>query len=365
MKLILTFFLTISLSTIFAQTCTSSGGDDYPNIDDEPYIFRCGNDRMFRHKKQSEAYKIIEACNNYWAENNYYKKDNQIYYSPEYGEFDLVIGANPSSFRCEDGTAKDDKNIYYLGKKVETISYSKFKSIGKLYCADDQKVYFKNKYTETHKLTEVIKGNSENFQLIGDSTSYYAKDDSTVYYFGKAILDSDPTSFKVLEYGYSHDKNYAYYNGEIIDGLKGEGFKVIKDAYMGSDGVSLCNGNKKIENSDAPTFKVIECGYFKDKNQVYLNGQVLENIDSDSFEILSWGYTKDKNAVYCDLKLIEGAKSASFDVLARKHAKDDEHIFYLQQTMDCDYNSFKIDATKDYLSSDKNNKYSRGEIIDN
>lgn len=363
MKTFTTILLVLLTSFFYAQTCTSSGGDDYPDIEDSPYRYTCGTAMRHKMKKTSSEYKLIDDCNNYWAEDNYYKKGSEIYYSSEYGEFDLVIGASAKSFRCEDGTAKDDNNIYYLGKKVEAISYSKFKSIGKLYCADNQKVYFKNKYAETDKLTEVVKGNSENFQLIGDSTSYYAKDDNNVFYYGKVIVNADPNSFKILDYGYSHDKNYAYYNGEIIDGLKGEDFKVIKEAYMGSDGIALCNGNKKIENSDAATFKVIECGYFKDKNNVYLNGRVLENIDSESFEILTWGYTKDKNAVYCDLKLIEGANPTFFKVLARKHAKDDKNIFYLQQKMDCDYSSFKINPTLDYLSSDKDNKYSRGKVI--
>ena len=365
MKLIFTIVLTFLLPSLFAQTCTSSGGDDYPDIDDYPYTFRCGNDRMYKYKKQSKDYKLIEACGNYWAEGSYYKKGNEVYYSPKYGEFELVKGVNVKSFRCEDGIAKDDNSIYYLGKKVEKVNHSSFKSIGKLYCSDNEKVYFKNRYNESSSLTEVVKGQPKNFQLIGDSTSYYGKDDSTVYYYGKALKNADPVSFIILEYGYSHDKNNAYYNGEIIEGLKGKDFKIIKEALMGSDGMVLCNGNKKIENSDAITFKVIECGYSKDKSNVYLNGSVLKGVDSESFEILSWGYTKDKNAVYCDLKLIAGAKPSSFKVLARKHAKDAENIFYLQQTMDCDYGSFKIDPTKDYLSSDKNNQYSRGILVGN
>lgn len=363
MKASLTLTLLFLSSLLFAQTCTSSGGDDLPDIDDYPYRFRCGNDRMFRHKKASKDYKLIEACNNYWAEGSYYKKGNQIYYSPEYGEYSLVKGAKASSFRCDDGTAKDNYSIFYLGKKVEQVNHSSFKSFGKLYCSDDDKVYFKNKYTEDAKLVVVSNGRSVNFQLIGDSTSYYAKDDSLVYYYGIIIPKADPNSFEVLDYGYAHDKNYAYYNGKHIEGLKGKGFKVIKDCYLGSDGVSLCNGKLKLVNSDAATFKAIDCGYYKDKNNVYLNGSVLDSLDSESFEILSWGYTKDKNAVYCDLKPIESADPQTFEVLARKHSKDDKNVFYLDRLMDCDYASFKIDPTKDYLSSDKNNKYSRGKIL--
>ena len=187
-----------------------------------------------------------------------------------------------------------------------------------------------------------------------------------VYYYGNPIINSDPSSFEILEYGYSRDNNYAYYNGVKIEGMKGEKFTIIKDCYLGSDGIALCNGLTKLEPSDATTFKAIECGYYKDQNNVYLNGQVLDNVDSESFEILSWGYTKDKNAVYCDLKLIEGANPATFEVLARKHSKDDEAIFYLNKKIECDYNSFKISAELDYLASDKNHQYSRGvKIVSN
>ncbi len=365
MKPFLTLVLSLLISSLYAQTCTSSGGDDLPDMDDYPYTFRCGTARINSYKKFSKDYKLIDACDNFWAEGSYYKKGNQVYYSPEYGTFNVIKEAKVKSFRCEDGIAKDDYNIYYLGNKVEAVNHSNFKSIGKFYCTDNENVYFKNKYAENHMLTEVKVGKSINFQLIGDSTSYYIKNDSSVYYYGKVLPDADPNSFEMLEYGYSHDKNYAYYNGEKIEGLKGESFKVIKDCYLGSDGILLCNGNKKLEHSDAATFKAIECGYYKDKNNVYLNGGIIQGVDVNSFEILSWGYTKDKNAVYCDLKLIEGADPVSFEVLARKHAKDDKHIFYLQKQMDCDYNSFKIDPTLDYLSSDKNNNYSRGKLVSN
>jgi hypothetical protein len=365
MKVFLTLTLSFIISSLYAQTCTSSGGDDILDIDDHPYRFRCGNDRMFYNKKVSEDYKLIETCNNYWAEGNYYKKGNKIYYSPKYGEFELVVGANAADFKCEDATAKDGTQIFYLGKVVKNINKSSYKAVGKLYCKDDNKVYFKNKYAESDHLIQLYEAKPNNFQLIGDSTSYYAKDDSLVYYYGKIVINADPESFEVIGYGYSHDKNFAYYNGELISGLKGEGFSVLKDCYLGSDGVTLCNGKMKIDNSDAKTFTIIECGYYKDKNQVYLNGKVLENIDSQSFEILSWGYTKDKNAVYCDLKLIENANPNTFEVLARKHSRDDKNIFYLSTLMECDYSSFKIDPTKDYLSSDNSHQYSRGKIINN
>lgn len=360
MKIVATSILLMFLSSAFTQTCTSSGGDDFPDIEDYPYRFRCGTEMMHRKDIVSKDYKIIESCNNYYAEGNYFKKDNQIFYSPQYGEFNLVKGASASVFRCEKGSAMDNEYVYYLGKRITDIDVSSFKVVGNLYCMDNNHVYFKNKYSETGKIMQLTSGPHLNFQIIGDSNSYYANDENTVYYYGKAIAESDPASFKVLVYGYAHDKNAAYYNGKKIEGMAGENFEVLKDCYLGSDGVSLCNGADKLPNSDAVSFTAIECGYYKDNNHVYLNGRILENVDCKTFQILSWGYTKDKAAVYCDLKLIKGANASTFEVLSRKYSKDEKDIFYLHQTIDCDYTSFALDNSKDYMAKDKKGKISRG-----
>jgi hypothetical protein len=345
----------------FGQTCTSSGGDDVPIFDDPPYRFRCGtammNDRMY---KVSKDFELIEGCDNYWGDGNYFNYKGKIYYSEEYNSHEVIVGVDAKSFRCENGTARDDVNIYFRGKVVPNVDENSFKSVGLSYCSDNNNVFYRNRYNESGKLLKVVGAKSSTFELIGNPNSNYAKDEESVYFSGKKIVSSDPESFIVLEYGYAHDKNFVYYNGSKVDGMIGSSFKVLKDCFLGSDGVRLCNGLKTLKNSDAKSFRAIECGYYKDNNNVYLNGTIIEEIDSESFQILSWGYTKDKKAVYCDLQLIVGANPATFSVLGRKHSKDSNNIYYLHETMDCDYKSFEVSKEVDYLSMDKYNTYSRG-----
>ena len=273
MRPFFTLVLSLLISSLFAQTCTSSGGDDLPDMDDYPYTFRCGNDRMFKHNKASSEYKLIKSCNNYWAEGNYYKKNNQIYYSPKYGEFELVENANPNNFRCENGTAKDNRQIFYMGKAKGNVDLLSYKDDGKLYCKDNNKVYFKNRYAETDPLAEITEAKPNKFVLIGDSTSYYAKDDSLVYFSGKIISNADPTSFKVLEYGYSHDNYRAFYNGEIIEGLIGKDFTVLK-------------GNKLLKESSKSWRD-----FFKDDYSIIIElfyGQIMTEIkDVENGKVLS------------------------------------------------------------------------------
>ena len=360
----LTFILFVLFGySLNAQTCTSSGGDDDPFLDDDYPRFRCGT-AMAKLIKIPADYKLIEKCDNYWTDGEYYKNHDKIYFSKTYGEFNLVKDADVKSFRCEEGTAKDDYHIYFMGKTVNNVDNKNFKSVGLSYCADDNNVFYRNRYNESEKLLKVTTAHASSFQLIGEPLSGYAKDDEKVYYNGQALDGADPATFELLQYGYSHDKNQAYYNGQLIDGMQGTNFQVLKDCYLGSDGIHLCNGLMFLPGSDAKSFHIIECGYYKDDNHVYLNGAILEQFDSKTFEVLGWGYTKDINAVYCDLKLIEGADPASFEVLGRKHSRDSKHIYYLQNMMKCDYKSFQLDDKRDYLSKDKNHEYSRGIQID-
>lgn len=361
--LIAQLFILSIISPALGQTCTSSGGDYDPDndLDIEPYIFRCGTAMMRdRYQKVSPDYKLIEACNNYYSDGNYYRNKGKIYYSPEYASFDLIANADAKSFRCEEGTPRDNSNIYFKGKVVANVDKTSFKSVGFTYCSDNKNVYYRNRYNENGKLLKLEGALPSSFKLVGDSSSNYAKDNKSAYFNGKVITMSDPASFIVLDYGYAHDKNYVYYNGVKVEGMKGEGFKVLKDCYLGSDGVKLCNGSNVLKNSDANSFRAIECGYYKDNNNVYLNGAILEGIDSKTFQILTWGYTKDKNGVYCDLKLIKGAKPSSFEILGRKHARDSQHIFYLNNTILCDYKSFEVSNQLDYLSKDKDYDYKKG-----
>ena len=343
-----------------SQTCTSSGGDDRDFLD-EPYRFRCGTSMMkHRFKKQSSDYKLIKTCSKYYADGNYYSNKGKIYFSPSYGEHELIASADAKSFRCENGTTRDNKHIFFLGKIVKDVDTESFKSIGSLYCGDDKAVYYRNKYAEDGLLAKIDGADIASFENVGKEHSSYAKDVRAVYLSGKTLAGSDPATFELLEYGYAKDKNQVYYNGALVEGMNANEFKVLKDCYLGSDGVQLCNAGKVLENSDAKSFKAIECGYYKDANNVYLNGYILTGVDSETFEILSWGYTKDKNAVYCDLKVITGAKSDNFEVLGRKYSKDASSIFYLHNKVKCDYKTFALDYSKDYLAKDKKGKISRG-----
>ncbi len=112
----------------------------------------------------------------------------------------------------------------------------------------------------------------------------------------------------ILMYDYQVDDKFLYFKGVKVDELapnfdqyKKYGFYLMKNSvYCLSP---ACN--KRMEGSDPSTFKVLNWEYSKDKNFVYYSraklytaGNIIEGADTDSFEVISGRYAKDKNSYY-------------------------------------------------------------------
>lgn len=159
-----------------------------------------------------------------------------------------------------------------------------------------------------------------------------------------------------------------------------------------------CEDNTAIYSTDIP--KDIGGGFSKDKNSIYLYNNKIDTADVKSFQIL-WPlhksndergfppYFKDKNSVYLGYKKIAWADVSTFEVLWKDsiweqdwdfcvkdfaknyyYSKDKNHVFYGDQVIDADVNSFDF-VPKWYREiwdttltpwRDKNGFYCDGEI---
>ena len=130
------------------------------------------------------------------------------------------------------------------------------------------------------------------------------------------IEEADPETFKVISKSndsYILDKNNVYFYGSII------------------------------EDADVNTFKLLDFGYAKDGQSIFINGDSLnlKHIDVESFELLNNYYSKDKNAVYFALG---------------------EYIWSIQEVENANLETFEIIDGKDFYAKDNNNCYYQGEI---
>ena len=194
---------------------------------------------------------------------SYYRDNNSVYYySNMYDKKELVKveGADRNSFAEMDNYfAKDNKNLYYLGKQIRNISSEGFKFVGPDIAKNKNGVYFlKDKTGEGDYEIVPLNFDSASFDIANKDTSNYFKDKNGIYY---------------LDYG-------KLLNSELKD---------VQNAFI------------KLEGADIPTFKAFGYGYSKDKNRVYCEYKEFKGVDVPSFTVVledEGVVVKDKNRIY-------------------------------------------------------------------
>jgi len=175
-------------------------------------------------------------------------------------ELRKVEGGDRNSFvEMDNFFAKDNKNVYYLGKQIRNISSEGFKFVGPDIFKNKNGVYFWKDETGTGDY-EIIPLNFESasFDIANKDTSNYFKDKNGIYY---------------LDYG------------KLLNSKS----KDVQNAFI------------KLEGADIPTFKAFGYGYSKDKNRAYCEYKEFKGVDVPSFtvELEDEGVVvKDKNRVY-------------------------------------------------------------------
>ena len=144
--------------------------------------------------------------------------------------------------------------------------------------------------------------------------SIYIVNENSIYFENCAIhrrVDADPNSFVGLSKGLAYDNENVFFNGIKLN-IKPNYLRVIlslyKDIYW-INGSYLYHNNQRKTKIDTVSFKNINQEYFKDKNHVYYEGNVVEGIDNKT--IVSGGssyssYIYDEHFLFLQGKKLEG-----------------------------------------------------------
>lgn len=310
---------------------------------------------------------------------DYFKDKNNVYIVASEREFisaDSIntklnfyklIGANPKTFELIDNFGKDDKNVYFLDKKLKGIDAKTFEEISFSIVKDKNGLHILLNSDASGIKTRNLKISGLDLKTFKKLENGYYKDKNNIYYDLDnnlfTIKNADLATFEVLNSPYSSsiyfakDMNNVYYQNKKIDGLVADGFEqiqsnFIKDRngiykfeedenekslkitpinakidfknlreldwkYFGDDKNIYYfdeDSFKKVDKADINSFERIDStSFFKDKNNVYYEGEKVEGIDTNSIEVISGMLIKDKNNVFYEGQKLKGISSDNFN----------------------------------------------------
>jgi len=326
--------------------------------------------------------------------NQYYRDKNNIYFlndKDDKMEFEKLAGANPKTFEIvDDYFARDDKNVYFFNKKVIGVDAKTFEEVGYDIVKDKNGVYFLENVSEENENLEIktknLKADGIDLKTLKKLDNGYFKDKNSIYYELSGNLykmkNVDLPTFEVLNSPYSSsvyfakDKNNVYYNGKKLDGIVPNDFEQIQSYFIkDKNGIYKFEEDEDEQNLkitpinakiDFKNLKELDWKYFgDDKNIYYFDEDSFKKVDKadiNSFErIDSTGFFKDKNNVYYEGEKVEGIDMNSIEVVNGMCIKDKNSVFYegkkLRNISPNNFNIFDGGISYDKILVDKNGAY--------
>ncbi|WP_374141383.1 DKNYY domain-containing protein, partial [Leptotrichia hongkongensis] len=327
------------------------------------------------------------------ANAEYLKENGEIYYKMPYYEIkSKVKDVDIESFEplkedrelIGDYYAKDNKYVYFYGKKLKDVLPEGFEAVKENYVKDSKNVYkIEADITDSIPISSDNKINTKKISLDGldvktfrtlengkDVTSIdYFVDKNNIYYAYEnleKIQGADKNSFEVLGNYIAKDKNNVYYKGRKMENVDSASIKTFGN-FIGKDKnrVFYITGNEDIKDADASSFEIMgDTYYFRDKNNIFVikysndfpDGEgfiKLPNIDRNSFITLSEEIGKDKNGVYYIDQKINGINPNKVKVIEKigqdNYILQSENNYYLTFNSNSDLydrKNDKIEAKK-------------------
>jgi hypothetical protein len=138
---------------------------------------------------------------------DYFRNSQQVIYR------DMVLqGAVADRFAVFDrftdwaySASEGEYNVYYRGVLLPTVERDAFAPLNDFFATDKKRIF------EGHTVV-LMQADAASFELMSDHD--FGKDNNHVYYLGVTqpiiVQDADPVSFEVLERGYARDRNHVF-----------------------------------------------------------------------------------------------------------------------------------------------------------
>ena len=162
---------------------------------------------------------------------------------------------------------------------------------------------------------------------------------------------ADARSFVDLGYGYAKDRENVYLDGQVLEFVDPATFRL-----KGAD------KSQSHEHRDWQGHGRNHKGYHKTKFNVYYGDKKIDAMAA-SFKEMEGGYAKDAFNVFFYGKKLEGASAASFKILEGGYSKDAFNVYYYGKKVEgASASTFKY--TGDGYGEDAFNAFYRGRKLE-
>ena len=215
---------------------------------------------------------------------------------------EIVEGLDRATFENINPTHVKDKNGLYMLTYFPQCDNPRLLQNGGVEC--NGKVYFFLSSSRRNVVLNTPKDTTQRDAMLNmpkDSTldppfndpsfMFTFDPESDVYKY----MPADPESFEIVLNNYyalyTRDKNHVYLNGNVIDSAKPQDFHV----------------------------NPVDISYAMDKNHVFYNGKLIEDADPKTFKKMDFiyrysDYYRDKRHIYYWGRKVEGLSAANFDI---------------------------------------------------
>jgi hypothetical protein len=143
----------------------------------------------------------------------------------------------------------------------------------------------------------------------------------------RQLVEADSTTFQTIKKKlYAKDKNAVYLRGDVIDGADPTTFKILPHKHS-LDAHQVFFRRELVEGADPSTFQVLDQTWARDGADVFIGTRAIEACDSATFEIIEFPWAKDKECVYAIFNKLVDADPVTFEALNRNYAVDKNHVY--------------------------------------
>jgi len=232
------------------------------------------------HQEKKHLWKVAKANPKTFEriDNDWYKDDKHYFYNY------VPVDVDYNSFTILNKNFVKDKNRVYSLKIYDllalTIDPSTTKKINNRYIADKNNIYDFQEYQNREIVDSLISipyQNIDNLTILEDKFLLF---DNNVIYDGVRITNADVSSFEVIQYPYSKDKNHVFYHGDVIEKADPKTFSIFKKSYYSKDKNHVFVYGKLLKEADVATFGPSNKKHsllYKDKNHTYRGDEIIKN----------------------------------------------------------------------------------------